>query len=137
MRILLADDDPTYRELISCLLAEWGFTAVTADNGQKAIELLQGDDPPKLAVLDWMMPEMDGFEVCRRIRQANGDCVPYVLLMTGQSNRDELVKLLVAGADDYIIKPFEPLDLKIRLRLAIRILDLQEQCKPPKGTAAR
>lgn len=73
------------------------------------------------------MPEMDGDEVCRKIRQTKGNSIPYILLMTSNNRREELLRVLVAGADDYILKPFEPLDLKIRLRTGIRILNFEEQ----------
>jgi DNA-binding response OmpR family regulator len=127
MHILIADDDPVYRNLLSGLLQQWSFTFDAVSNGRQAWEILQHTDSPKLAILDWKMPEMDGFEVCRRTRQVKGDRVPYILLMTGNSKREELLRVLVAGADDYILKPFEPLDLKIRLRLAMRVLDLEER----------
>ena len=127
MHILLADDDPVYRNLLAGLLQQWDFSFVVAENGRQAWDILRQDDSPKLAILDWMMPEMDGFEACRLVRQVKGDLVPYILLMTGNGRREELVRVMVAGADDYILKPFEPLDLKIRLRLAMRVLDLEER----------
>jgi DNA-binding response OmpR family regulator len=127
MHILVADDDPVYRNLLAGLMQQWDFSFKIVENGKDALDILQQADAPKLAILDWMMPEMDGFEVCRRIRQVKGDRVPYILLMTGNSKREELLRVLVAGADDYILKPFEPLDLKIRLRLAMRVLDLEER----------
>jgi len=125
MQILVADDDPVYRNLLQGLLEESHFEAVLAANGAEAWAVLQRPDAPTLAILDWMMPEMDGYEVCRKIRQAKGDSIPYILLMTSNNRREELLRVLLAGADDYLLKPFEPLDLKIRLRTGIRILNLQ------------
>ena len=130
MQILVADDDPVYRSLLQSLLEESHFEVVLACDGAEAWEILQRPNAPTLAILDWLMPKFDGYEICMKIRQARGDSIPYILLMTSQSRREELLKLLVAGADDYLLKPFEPLDLKIRLRTGIRILNLEEQLGP-------
>lgn len=127
MQILVADDDPVYRNFLQGLLEEACLEVVLATNGAEAWAILQRPDAPTLAILDWIMPEMDGYEVCRKIRQARGDSIPYILLMTINNRREELLKVLVAGADDYLLKPFEPLDLKIRLRTGIRILNFVEQ----------
>jgi DNA-binding response OmpR family regulator len=134
MQILVADDDPVYRNLLQGLLEQSHFEVVLAADGAEAWAILQRPDAPAFAILDWMMPEMDGFEVCRRIRQAKGNSTPYILLMTGNGEREELLKVLVAGADDYLLKPFEPLDLRIRLRTGIRILSLEEQLHPASIT---
>jgi len=130
MQILVADDDPVYRNLLQCLLGESHFDVVLAADGAETWAILQRQDAPTFAILDWMMPEMDGYEVCRKIRQAKGNSIPYILLMTSNSRREELLRVLIAGADDYLLKPFEPLDLKIRLRTGIRILNLEEQLGP-------
>ncbi len=130
MQILVADDDPTCRSILQALLEESDFEVVLACDGVEALEILQRPDAPTLAILDWMMPGMEGYEVCRRIRQAKGDSIPYILLVTSNSSREELLKILVAGADDYLLKPFDSLDLKIRIRTAIRILTLQKQLEP-------
>ncbi len=127
MQILVADDDPVYRNLLQGLLEESHFEVALAANGAEAMAILQRQDTPTLAILDWMMPEMDGYEVCRQIRQTKGNSVPYILLMTSNNRREELLRVLIAGADDYLLKPFEPLDLKIRLRAGIRILNSEEQ----------
>jgi len=130
MQILVADDDPVYRSLLQSLLEESHFEVVLACDGAEAWEILQRPNAPTLAILDWMMPGMDGYEVCRKVRESRGNSIPYVLMVTSNSSREELLKVLVAGADDYLLKPFEPLDLKIRLRTAIRILNLQERLEP-------
>ena len=127
MQILVADDDPVYRSLLQGLLEESHFEVVLACDGAEAWEVLQRPDAPTLALLDWNMPGMEGYEVCRKVRQAKGDSSPYILMVTSNSSREELLKVLVAGADDYLLKPFEPLDLKIRLRTAVRILSLQDR----------
>ena len=130
MRILVADDDPTYRTLLQGLLETMHFDVLLAENGTEALEMLGRPNGPELAILDFMMPGLDGYEVCRQIRQTKGDEVPYVILMTGSIHRNDLTRVLVAGADDYLLKPFEPMDLKIRLRTALRILGLLSQRQP-------
>jgi len=127
MRVLVADDDPVYRSLLSQLFNEWHFEVELAGDGVEAWEILQGEDPPRLVVLDWMMPNMDGFEVCKKIRSEPGCKNTYVLIMTSSRKKAEIMKVVVAGADDYLIKPFDPMDLKIHLRSAIRVLKLQEE----------
>lgn len=125
MKILVADDDAVYRSLLERMLTQWDYEVVIACDGQEALEVLHGPSPPKLVILDWMMPQVDGFEVCLCIRQTNPESDYYIILLTGSRQKEEIIKALVAGADDYLLKPFDPLDLKIRLRAARRILDLQ------------
>ena len=126
MRVLIADDEPVYQVLLQELFDEWGFDVVVARDGNEAWELLQADPEIRMAILDWMMPGMDGYQVCARAReQASRDL--YILLITGSTRKEDLERVLVVGADDYLIKPFEALDLKIRVRTAVRILNLQEE----------
>lgn len=128
MHVLIADDDPVYRNLLEDLLRQWDFEVTSTSDGNEAWQVIQRDDTVKLAILDWMMPGMDGCEVCQKIGQGI-----YTILITGTRLKDDVIKVLIAGADDYIIKPFEPLDLKIRLRAAMRIINLEakvaELCK--------
>lgn len=125
MKILIADDDPVYRSLLERMLKQWDYEPVVVSDGLEAMAVLRAPDAPKLVILDWMMPQMDGFEVCRQVRQLYPDANYYIILLTGSRQKEEIIKVLVAGADDYLLKPFDPLDLKIRLRAARRILDLQ------------
>ncbi len=127
MQVLVADDDPVYRTLLKEMLSGWDYEVVLACDGQEAWEALQQENPAHLIILDWLMPVMDGFELCKKIRAGRMSDHTYILLMTSSNQKEEIIKVLVAGADDYLIKPFEPLDLKIRLRTAQRILDLQEE----------
>lgn len=127
MRALIADDDPVYQELLRSLLSQWEYDVVVACDGNEAWELLQSEDRPKLAIIDWMMPGLDGFDLCRKIRQSSRGEDLYVLFLTGSMRKKEIIKALVAGVDDYLIKPFEPLDLKTRLLAARRILDLRRE----------
>jgi DNA-binding response OmpR family regulator len=127
MRVLVADDDPVYRTLLEGLLTEWHFEAVLVEDGLAAWEILQQDQSPGIAILDWSMPFMDGCQVCHLVRQKRGDSLPYILLMTSNDSREDLLRVVIAGADDYLLKPFEPLDLKIRLRIAVRIVNLEDR----------
>jgi len=111
------------------LLTKLHFSVQVAADGAQAWAILQQPDAPSLVILDWMMPGMDGYEVCRRVREAKGDSGPYILLVTAKDSREDLLRAIVAGADDYLIKPFKVLDLEIRLRVAIRVLALKEQVR--------
>jgi len=128
MKILLAEDSPVYRHLISGHLKEWGFDVQIANDGAVAWELLQAPDAPKLALLDWVLPKIEGIELCRRIRKAQAHSeYTYVVLLTSKDGKDELVAGMRAGADDYLIKPFHPPELEARLLGGKRILDLQRE----------
>lgn len=127
MKILLAEDDPVARRLVELALSQDGYEPVHVADGRAAWEALQDDTGPKLAILDWVMPEMDGLEVCRKLRELKGRPYVYVLLLTSKGEREDVVAGMDAGADDYLTKPFEPQELLVRLRAGRRILDLQEQ----------
>ncbi|MES2640709.1 MAG: diguanylate cyclase [Myxococcota bacterium] len=127
MRILLAEDDTTTRLKIRSLLVKWGYDVISATNGTEAWSVLEGDNPPTLALLDWKMPGLDGVEICQRLRSPtrHGPYV-YVLLLTGNDNKRDVVTGLDAGADDYLTKPFEPQELQMRLRTGGRIVAREE-----------
>jgi two-component system, cell cycle response regulator len=127
VKILIAEDDPISRRLLDTILRKWGYEVVVAFDGGQAWEELQKDDAPQLAILDWMMPEMDGVEVCSKVRERTGSPYVYILLLSAKSQREDLVKGMESGADDYITKPFDANELKVRLRAGRRILDLQTQ----------
>jgi diguanylate cyclase (GGDEF)-like protein len=127
MRILIAEDDASFRRLLEEKLAMWGYDVVAAENGEAALQVLQSEDPPRLAMLDWMMPELDGIEVCRRIREAGREPYTYILLLTSQQRDEDLVTGMEAGADDYITKPFKHNELRLRLRAGRRIIELQSE----------
>ena len=127
-KILLAEDSWVYRHLISGHLKEWGFDVQIAYDGAAAWELLQAPDAPKLALLDWVLPKIEGIELCRRIRQVRAHAdYTYIVLLTGKDGKDDLVAGMRAGADDYLIKPFHPPELEARLLGGQRILDLQQE----------
>lgn len=123
-RILIAEDDAVSRRLLESVLQKWGYDVVATTNGIEAWDVLRKEDV-RLAILDWMMPGMDGVEVCRRVRMREDGNYVYLILLTALSCKDSLVRGLEAGADDYLTKPFDPHELKVHLRAGRRILDLQ------------
>ena len=123
----MADDDPVSRRMLESLLQKWGYTVDAVDNGNAAWLCLQSEDAPRLALLDWMMPGLDGPEVCRRVRARTGVPYSYLLLITGRDQRTDVVAGLEAGADDYVTKPFHPQELKARLNVGIRLLALEQE----------
>jgi two-component system, cell cycle response regulator len=126
MRVLFADDDVVLRHIVLKRLQQWGYDVHIANDGEEAWAVLQGDDPPRLAVLDWMMPRLDGFEIVQRIRARGNEPYIYTLLLTSRSEQEDLIQAMEAGADDYVIKPFDPHELKVRLRAGQRIVELQQ-----------
>ncbi len=125
MRILVADDNPFYREALAAILKDWGYDVKTVGDGEAALRELQGEAAPRLAILDWMMPRMDGLEVCRRIRRGEDPEPPYILMLTAQNDKKDLVTALEAGADDFIGKPFDYDELRARIRVGVRTVGLQ------------
>jgi two-component system, cell cycle response regulator len=127
MRILIAEDDPVSRRVLQAQLSKWGYEVLVTTNGLDAWDILQQSDAPKLVILDWMMPSMDGTEVIQKLRQRGESAYVYVLLLTAKGLREDVVAGLEAGADDYLVKPFDAHELKARIRTGARILDLQDQ----------
>ncbi len=125
MRILIAEDEFVSHRILKSVLAKWGYDVVSAHDGSEAWEKLQGTDAPKLAVLDWMMPKMDGIEVCYRLRQIEKTIPTYIILLTARDSKEDIVKGLEAGADDYISKPFDNNELRARINAGRRIVELQ------------
>ncbi|PYK97703.1 MAG: response regulator [Verrucomicrobia bacterium] len=125
MKILIAEDDPVSNEMLRILLKQWGYEVVATRNGPEAWQALQERDAPALAILDWQMPELDGVEVCRRVRLRAELKHVYLLILTSMSRPDEIVTGLEAGANDYIIKPFKAPELKARLNVGVRMVELQ------------
>ncbi len=125
MRILIAEDDPTSRKLLAAVLEKSGHEVVLSSNGAEALEAARQPGAPRLLILDWMMPEMDGFEVCRQVRAMESDDPPYIMLLTALGDEEHLVAGLNEGADDYITKPFKTKELLARVEVASRIVALQ------------
>jgi two-component system cell cycle response regulator len=126
LKILVADDDPVSRRLVERILQKTGYEVVTADNGVQALDKLLCSDGPRLALLDWMMPELDGLEVCRRVRSRHGESYIYIILLSSKLSNEDVVAGLEAGSDDYLTKPCNPEELKARLRAGQRILRLED-----------
>lgn len=128
MKILIAEDDTLSRLMMQRMLQNFGYEVVVAEDGRKAVEILTQPDAPRLAIVDWMMPELDGVDLCREIRRRPHDrSYIYILLLTSKQGSGDIVAGLEAGADDYITKPCQPAELKARLNTGHRILSLEEK----------
>jgi diguanylate cyclase (GGDEF)-like protein len=134
MRILVAEDEPNFRRLLEEKLSTWGYDVVVAVNGIEALQILQAEDSPRIALLDWMMPGMEGVEVCRKVREKSNEPYTYIILLTSQQRDEDLVIGMEAGADDYIIKPFKHHELRLRLRAGRRIIELQHELIAARDT---
>src|SRR3954447_16129745 len=137
MKVLIAEDDPISRRLLEKILTKWGYEITLAFDGTQAWNLLQSQNTsadknmnggtPRLAIMDWMMPGMDGLDVCRKVREQVDCPYVYILLLTARSEQKDFLEGMEAGADDYITKPFDVSELKVRLRAGRRLLDLQTE----------
>ena len=125
MRVLIAEDDPVSRRILETLLRKWSYDVLTTFDGEAAWQELQQPDAPHLAVLDIMMPGIDGLEICRRVRHLHRTIPPYIILLTAKHGASEIVKGIEAGADDYLIKPYDRDELRVRIRVGARMVDLQ------------
>ena len=127
MKILLADDDPVSRRLMERMLQRGGYEVITVENGREAARELTAAGGPRLALIDWMMPELDGPAVCREVRSRIDGAYVYILLLTSKQSSEDIVKGLQAEADDYLTKPCHPAELKARLHTGRRILQLEDK----------
>jgi len=129
MKILIADDSIVSRHLLDATLRRWGYEVVVACDGNEAWQILQSENAPKIAILDWMMPGLTGPGVCRRVRATakDKDIYTYILLLSSKSQREDLIEGMESGADDYLTKPFDQHELQVRLRPGVRILELQHE----------
>jgi diguanylate cyclase (GGDEF)-like protein len=125
VKILIAEDDPVSSRVLATTLIKWGHDVVTTDNGLNALAELQKDDAPRLAILDWMMPGLEGPEVCRRLRKVAKTAPAYIILLTALSQKVQMLAGLEAGADDYLRKPFDRDELRVRLKVGVRTVELQ------------
>jgi two-component system cell cycle response regulator len=126
MRILIADDELASRRLLQALLGKWGYDVVSVENGDAAWERLNSPDAPRIALLDWMMPGQNGVDICRALRTQRPESYTYILLLTAKDAKESVVEGLESGADDYLIKPYNPQELKARIRVGLRLLDLED-----------
>ncbi len=131
MRVLIADDSIVSRHLLDATLRKWGYEVVVACDGLEAWNALKQEDAPRIAILDWVMPGLTGPEVCKRLREHSkgtpSAAYTYLLLLSSKSQREDLIEGLESGADDYLTKPFDQHELKVRLRAGTRIIDLQRE----------
>ncbi len=125
-RVLVAEDDAMFRRILQSWLENWGYRVTLAGDGARAWKILQQDFPPQILILDWMMPAINGLELCRKVRERNQVPYQYILLATAKDAKQDLVTGLEAGADDYLTKPFDKSELQARLRACNRILTLQD-----------
>jgi len=125
VRILVADDDRVTQRMLQSMLTNWGYDVTVCVNGVEALEALQEQNPPSLVLLDWMMPDMDGVQVCRNVRPLPLALPMYIILLTAKGHSEDIVVGLDAGADDYITKPFHPEELQARIHVGCRVLSLQ------------
>jgi two-component system cell cycle response regulator len=126
MKILIADDESVSRRMLQGLLVKWGYEVVSAEDGDGALANLKSAGAPRMALLDWMMPGQNGVDVCRALRKLRPEPYTYILLLTAKDAKESVVEGLESGADDYLTKPFNPQELKARIRVGLRLLELED-----------
>jgi len=127
LRLLIADDEPVSRSILVELASRWGYESVVAEDGSQTLELLGGKDPPRLAILDWMMPGTSGVNICRQLRARTDEPYTYIIVLTSMQEKEKLVEAMDAGADDFLTKPVQPHELQVRLRAGRRVIELQQR----------
>ncbi len=125
MKVLVAEDDLTSRMMLEGILGNWGYDVTSVEDGSRAWEILQKKDCPKVAILDWVMPGMDGLEVCKKVKAVESLTPVYIIILTGRDTKKDIVKGFDQGADDYLTKPFDENELQARLKVAFRMVDIQ------------
>lgn len=127
MRVLIADDDLVLVRILEATLVRWGYEPLTTRDGLAAWQVLQQADAPRIALLDWMMPGLSGVEICQRLRGRSTAASPYLILLTGRDLKEDMQTAFKAGADDFLVKPFEPEELRARFLVACKVVDLQRK----------
>jgi len=125
VKVLIAEDSVTTRKKLEDLLEQWGYSPVSVTDGSEALRILESDEAPNIAVIDWIMPGIEGIEVCRQIRQKKRSSPLYFIILTAKVKNEEIIEGLEAGADDYMVKPFEQGELRARIRAGQRVVELQ------------
>jgi diguanylate cyclase (GGDEF)-like protein len=127
MKVLVADDDLTTRSMLQAVLMKWGYEVDSVSNGDDALQALRQENAPKLAVLDWMMPGLNGVDICNQVRAEEDLFSTYIILLTARGKKEDVVEGLQSGANDYVLKPFDIEELRARLRVGERMMDLQDK----------
>ncbi|HTY63246.1 MAG TPA: response regulator [Acidobacteriota bacterium] len=127
MRMLIAEDDLVSRRMLEIVLRNWGYDAISASRGDEAYAVLQNPDRPGIAILDWIMPGMSGVDICRKLRDEKSPNPVYIILLTALGDKSSVVTGLQSGADDYVTKPFDADELKARIRVGERVIDLRDR----------
>jgi phosphoserine phosphatase RsbU/P len=127
MRVLIAEDDAVSRHILQATLRKWGYEVVVCTDGNQTWQVLQAENAPQLVILDWMMPGMDGVQICRKVREAPQAHPAYIMLLTARERSQDIVEGLQSGADDYLTKPFDREELRARMQAGLRILELQSK----------
>ena len=124
MKLLVAEDDRISLLKLVKMLEKWGYEVIACESGAEAWEHIQQEDSPNLLILDWMMPAMNGLDVCCKVRELNREPYSFILMLTSKNEKEDVIQGMIAGADDYITKPFYPHELEVRLKAGRRIVDL-------------
>ncbi|MCP3872504.1 MAG: response regulator [Desulfobacteraceae bacterium] len=125
MKILVAEDDLPSLRILDAVLTKWGYDVISVSDGKSAIDKLLEPDAPNLVLLDWIMPDSDGVEVCKAVRLKETTTPPYIILLTGKGDKKDIIKGLESGANDYIVKPYDTNELRARINVGRRMIDLQ------------
>lgn len=133
MKILIAEDEFTTRMMVQVSLENWGYDVLDASDGKEALSIFERGEKPRIVILDWEMPEVDGLEVCQSMKEQNPDDPPYIILLTGRDSEKDILQGFDAGADDYITKPFSGDELRARVRVAKRLVRTQDMLKESVG----
>ena len=137
MKLLIADDTLTLRMMLKAITEQWDFEPVLATDGAEAWAILQGRNPPRLALLDWEMPHLNGPQICQRLQASQGRDSPHIILLTSRTNAEDIVEGLNAGANDYVSKPFNTPELQARLNVGRRLVEMQEQLHQARESLAK
>ncbi len=132
MNVLIAEDDTTSRAILKAVLSKWGYSVTAVDNGLSVLEILEKPQPPRLLILDWNMPVMDGLEVCQRIRTLYPLAPFYIIMLTARAEKSHMVTGLDAGANDYIAKPYDNDEIRARINVGRRMIEVQEELERAK-----
>jgi len=126
-QILIADDDPAALLVLDATLRSWGYRPLQAADGESALAIMMGEDAPAIAILDWIMPDLSGTEVIRRLRERDAERRPYLLLLTARDDAESIAEGLNSGADDYLAKPFDHRELRARIKVGERVIQLEHE----------